>query len=168
MFKNQPTVKFRTSKIIFKLHSQLNTMYFKKHEKLFSQQYFLGKNYEINKEKKQEKCQRSGDTENYFVRFGCNHGNLPWWFQPSCVQTILPQPFSFSALPSNDLALHALMLCDLVLHNSDIHPHGLITDLALAGATFHHNLNFKDTIFWILLPTFPYPLHKHIRKGLFF
>lgn len=45
--------------------------------------------------------------------------------------------FQFLALSSNDHALR---------YNSDTHPM-VYPDLALAGASSHHNLNFKYTIF---------------------
>lgn len=124
-------------------------MYFKKHEKYFINNTSWGKNYEINKErkKKQERSVRDLGTQRIILL------DLAVTMKSSIVISISmyaddpSSTFQFSALPSNDLALHALSSNDLVLHNSDIHPHGLITDLALAGATFHHNLNFKDTIF---------------------
>ena len=146
-------------------------MYFKKHEKYSINNASWGKNYEINKERKKihERSVRDLGTQRIILL------GLPVTMKSSMVISISmyvdgsSSTCQFSAFPSNYLALHTLSSNDLVLHgNSDIHSHGPITDLALAGATFHHNLNFKNTIFWTLLPTFPLSLHTHIRKGLFF
>ena len=129
-------------------------MYFKKHEKYFINNTSWGKNYEINKErkkKKKKKQERSvsdlGTQRIILLGLGVAMKS----FMVISISMYVDDPsstFQFSTLPSNDLALHALSSNDLVLDdNSDIHLHGPNTDLALAGATFHHNLNFKDTIF---------------------
>ena len=127
-------------------------MYFKKHEKYFINNTSWGKNYEINKERKKKKKPERSVRDLGTQRISLL--GLGVAMKSSMVISIsmyVDDPsstFQFSALPSNDLALHALSSNDFVLHdNSDIHPHGPNTDVALAGATFHHNLNFKDTIF---------------------